>query len=377
MGRRSSIFQEMKRIDHVNLQREIDRAVLEKFWVIGIGGLKDVWHYASLGNFYWCFEHFWCCCQYEVKSSKKSFLKRVAKQGGYQGKLAEIQSMDPKSFAVKGGTKIAKDPSLVVFEGLNSSFSLSRPVYAMIQGNYPLVIFAHKWLNIPATSLAKGQELWGDFWNNFRYFDGKKIEGDLVKNWDTFGLTNYPLIVTNSISLLMKLSSIGLVCCFIPNLLSLVGATSKTNYGFLKDIYLNLSSCPKPFIIVTEDAVWPYLEEKNSPYSFHPDYFPTIDRFFSEKISVLLKRLNCQFIHFKVPFDRSSEMILSEIKERINFDNLMISLNNLDRLKQFSALVESEDINLLIEYFAIKGIDRSLARLNLDTFIEDELKTLK
>lgn len=316
-SRSKHIFQEIKRISKIQKQREIDRLVQERFWVIGVGGLKEVWHYASLGSFDWCFEQLWGSCQSEVAFEFETFRQIVAFEDGYQGRFGEIKPMDPQSFVVTPATQVAKNPALVIFETPNSSFSLTRPVYGMIQGNYPDALFAHKWLTRMSDTFVLSKQLWGDIWSKFQYLDGTQIEIDRIKNWDSLALSNYPLIITNSIFVLMKITQIG-VGAFVPNLLSLVGQTRSKGMGFLKPIYSNLITSPKPLILIEEDAVWPYLKEKVTPYQFHDDYFSALERLYLN-VRALSCDLNCQFIHLKIPYNYSREKILDLIKAQIQF----------------------------------------------------------
>ncbi len=289
-------------------------------FVIGVGGLSEVWQYASVGSFSWCTAQIWGSLQYELDHlNQENFVEQIRQNRQYCGNFAEIAPINLDTFAPGSGLAVGNKPSMTIFDRPDSSLGLSKPAYSLIYPSFPDVLFAHEWLSFNLSNFCQNiQENWQDRWSQFLYLDGQQIPLERLLTIDSLRLSNYPLIVTDSNFILSTLSGSGLIACLIPSLITLVGKTddNREQNGFLNAIYHWLTSCPKPLIIV-EQEWFPFSDLATKPYQFNPDYLKCKQEVF-ERAKTLCDEINVPFFHFSIDTKNSSSNLLTLISSALD-----------------------------------------------------------
>lgn len=256
-------------------------------WVCGMGFHEEVWQVAIVGSFENCFDWIWGVLQHEVSMTEKQFASKLRKNHGYTGKFGEIKKISKKPKFTSG---MSFNNAIFIFDYPEETYlGLSKAVKSMIHPCCKEVVFGQELIvGLKQNKLHKQLSRWEDL-----TFMGEYTFESSLESIDVLKLSNYPLLVTSSPFILAKAVWEGLLCCFVPNILSLVNNPPKYE---LPGIHSRLYEWLKPF----PKNVY-FLDEKLR--AFHKDSFYSENPQYKKSLPNIIDKLNSACHSFGANFD--------------------------------------------------------------------------
>ncbi len=277
-------------------------------WVCALGKHQEIWDYLIFGSLENCLDLTWSSLEHQVRWPKNQFKSQLKKKNGYIGQLAEIKKL-PKKIQLSSGMAIGN--SMIIFDHPEQiNVGLSKSIYASLYPNFTGVIFGHKVLQGLSREKINNQLA---NWSNLNFLGEKYHPENGLESVESLSLSNYPLIITNSPFILVKVYGEGLIGCFVPSLMTLVSSDKKGEQeGILRELYNWLAPHPKRIYLIEEKLKRFCQEGYYTETEEYSNYWPTR----LQKLEYQTQKLGSHVTYMLVSKKMKASLIVEMIKEQ-------------------------------------------------------------